>query len=179
MVLNSSKRRYFDAKKLQHFAIASIIHSFYWFIYTSKRFSYFGLNPLSKRQFHRMVKHTQTIRRQFVGNLPTNCLSVSGKFVGLALKGLTKLKVISTKKTLFVIFLFRCNWWLLFTREKDCVSFSRYLDFCVFHESANFKLCYVIMNITTYYKMYLYEDEIWGNVSITTTNIFITFLVWF
>ena len=32
-----------------------------------------------------MVKHTQ----QFVGNLPTNCLSVFDQFVGLALKGLT------------------------------------------------------------------------------------------
>ena len=26
--------------------------------------------------------------KQFVGNLPTNCLTVSGHFVGLALKGL-------------------------------------------------------------------------------------------
>ena len=31
-----------------------------------------------------MAKHTQTIRRQ----KPTNCLSVSDHFVGLALKGL-------------------------------------------------------------------------------------------
>ena len=31
-----------------------------------------------------MVKHTQTIRRQ----LPTNCLSVFDRFVGLTLKGL-------------------------------------------------------------------------------------------
>ena len=31
-----------------------------------------------------MVKHTQ-----FVGNLPTNCLSVFDHFVGLALKGLS------------------------------------------------------------------------------------------
>ena len=31
-----------------------------------------------------MVKHTQAIRRQ----QPTNCLSVFGHFVGLALKGL-------------------------------------------------------------------------------------------
>ena len=35
-----------------------------------------------------MVKHTQTIRRQFVGNSSTNCLSVFDHFVKLALKGL-------------------------------------------------------------------------------------------
>ena len=32
-----------------------------------------------------MVKHL----KQFVGNLPTNCLSVFDHFVGLALKGLS------------------------------------------------------------------------------------------
>ena len=37
-----------------------------------------------KRQPHEMVKHTQTNR----GFLPTNCLSMSDHFVGLALKGL-------------------------------------------------------------------------------------------
>ena len=36
-----------------------------------------------KRQYQKMVKHTQTIRRK----LPTNCLSVFDRFVGLALKG--------------------------------------------------------------------------------------------
>ena len=39
-----------------------------------------------ERQPHKMVKHTQTIRRQ----QPTNCLSVFGHFVGLELKGLTR-----------------------------------------------------------------------------------------
>ena len=38
---------------------------------------------LSKRQTHKMVKHTQTICRL----LSTNCLSVFDHFVGLALKG--------------------------------------------------------------------------------------------
>ena len=37
-----------------------------------------------KRQPHKIVKHTQTIRRL----LPTNCLSVFDHFLGLALKGL-------------------------------------------------------------------------------------------
>ena len=38
------------------------------------------------RQPHKMVKHTQTIRRQ----QPANCLSVFVHFVGLALKGLSR-----------------------------------------------------------------------------------------
>ena len=38
-----------------------------------------------KRQSHKMVKHTQTIRRLLL----TNCLNVFDDFVGLALKGLT------------------------------------------------------------------------------------------
>ena len=37
-----------------------------------------------KRQRQKMVKHTQTIRRQ----QPTNCLSVFDHFVGLAFKGI-------------------------------------------------------------------------------------------
>ena len=41
------------------------------------------LNPLSAK----LTKWPNTLK-QFVGNLPTNCLSVFGHFVGLALKGL-------------------------------------------------------------------------------------------
>ena len=40
-----------------------------------------------KRQPHKMVKHTQIIRRQE----PTNCLSVFDHFVGFVLKGLRHL----------------------------------------------------------------------------------------
>ena len=39
---------------------------------------------LLKRQLHKMVKHTQTIR----GQQPTNCLSVFDHFMGLMPKGL-------------------------------------------------------------------------------------------
>ena len=42
-----------------------------------------GLNPLSAN----FTKWSNTLK-QFVGNLPTNCLSVFEHFVGLALKGL-------------------------------------------------------------------------------------------
>ena len=43
-----------------------------------------GANEPFKRQPHKIVKHTQIIRRQE----PTNCLSVFDHSVGLALKGL-------------------------------------------------------------------------------------------
>ena len=42
-----------------------------------------NINPLSAK----LTKSPNTLK-QFVGNLPTNCLSVFGHFVGLALKGL-------------------------------------------------------------------------------------------
>ena len=44
---------------------------------------HFIINPLSTK----LRKSSNTLK-QFVGNLPTNCLSVFGHFVGLALKGL-------------------------------------------------------------------------------------------
>ena len=40
-----------------------------------------------KLQPHKMVKHTQIIRRQ----QPNNCLSVFDHYLGLALKGLTSI----------------------------------------------------------------------------------------
>ena len=43
-----------------------------------------NLNPF-KHQFHKIIKHTQTIRRQIADEL---FLSVFDHFVGLALKGL-------------------------------------------------------------------------------------------
>ena len=42
------------------------------------------INPLNAKT----TKWSNTLK-QFVGNLPTNCLSVFDHFVGLALKGLT------------------------------------------------------------------------------------------
>ena len=34
-----------------------------------------------------------------------------------------------------------------FIQNKNSVSFSRYLDFCVFNESKNFKICDAIIGI--------------------------------
>ena len=50
-----------------------------------------------KYQTHKMVKHTQTIRRQ----QPTNCLSVTNHLVGLALKGLRSFR--HHQSTLYII----------------------------------------------------------------------------
>ena len=47
------------------------------------------INPLSAK----FIKWSNTLK-QFVGNLPTNCLSVFDHFSGLALKGLSKFHVI-------------------------------------------------------------------------------------
>ena len=64
--------------------------------------SYHGMHPLKmplsqylpfKRQSHKMVKHTQTIRRV----LPVNCLSVFDHLVGLAFKGLRTATLICFK----------------------------------------------------------------------------------
>ena len=43
-----------------------------------------NINPLSTN----FTKWSNTLK-QFVGNLPTNCLSMFGHFVGLPLKGLS------------------------------------------------------------------------------------------
>ena len=48
----------------------------------------FEVNPLCANP----IKWSNTLK-QFVSNLPTNCLSVSDHFVGLALKGLSFTKI--------------------------------------------------------------------------------------
>ena len=68
-------------------------------------------NPLSANP----AKWSNTLK-QFVGNLPTNCLSVFDHFVKLAFKGLMLLKcfksqtdVILTRHAIFYIFLSLCT----------------------------------------------------------------------
>ena len=53
-----------------------------------------NVSPLSANP----IKWSNTLK-QFVGNLPTNCLSVFEHFVGLALKGLVFHRVEKTKQT--------------------------------------------------------------------------------
>lgn len=38
--------------------------------------------------------------------------------------------------------------------EEKSVSLSRFLDFCVFDKSLNFKICDVTIDITAHYKLY-------------------------
>ena len=52
------------------------------------------VNPLSDK----FIKWSNTLK-QFVGKLPTNCLSVFDHFVGLALKGLRHFQMIKMSKT--------------------------------------------------------------------------------
>ena len=59
--------------------------------------SWYHLNPL----YAKITKWSNTLK-QFVGNLPTNCLSVFDHFVGLALKGLTKIKVAYDKVYIYL-----------------------------------------------------------------------------
>ena len=59
------------------------------------------INPLNVSN-HKMVKHTQRIRRL----LPTNCLSVFDHFVGLALKELTKRVAEIKREPLLYIYIY-------------------------------------------------------------------------
>ena len=72
-----------------------------------------------------MVKHTQTIRRQ----QPTNCLSVSDHFVGLVLKGLTIILIIT-----FIVSFILQKWINL------CLLCIRILTSFIFHRSNIFSL---------------------------------------
>ena len=54
------------------------------YLFSNKKGLMRPLNPLSAK----FTKWSNTLK-QFVGNLPTSCLSVFDHFVGLALKGLT------------------------------------------------------------------------------------------
>ena len=55
----------------------------FWYGYFQKSEILYKLNPLSAN----FTKWSNTLK-QFVGKLPTSCLSVFDYFVGLALKGL-------------------------------------------------------------------------------------------
>ena len=56
------------------------------------------INPLSAN----LTKWSKTLK-QFVGNFPTNCLSVFEHFVGLALKGLMVLLLLNMVPQYFIV----------------------------------------------------------------------------
>ena len=71
------------------------------------KFEYNFLNTLSAN----FTKWSNTLK-QFVGNLPTNCLSVFDHFVGLAHKGLTSLNTntyIIPDYVLIIMYQSHCN----------------------------------------------------------------------
>ena len=75
----------------------------------------FLLNPLSAN----ITKWSSTLK-QFVGNLPTNCLSMFDDFVGLVLKGVNFLvRKIFRKRTVSVDFLGIHQF--LFSRIQTCI----------------------------------------------------------
>ena len=94
-----------------------------------------------KRRHHKMVKHTQIIRRQ----QPNNCLSVFDHYLGLALKGF--ILIVSPSETHSGKFLWKHIYLNLFISElfaSVCFSFlldtkrvtrlTRLLDFLTFLE---------------------------------------------
>ena len=58
-------------------------------------FFYFTLYHIPFKPLSAKLTKWPTTLKQFVGNLPTNCLSVFGHFVGLALKGLKSKDIIA------------------------------------------------------------------------------------
>ena len=68
-----------------------------------------------KRQPHKIVKHTQRIRRLLL----TNCLNVFDHFVGLALNGLTNFLHIINKQTqpLSLVLLFQKKLYHFWTQK--------------------------------------------------------------
>ena len=65
------------------------------FAYNFHRPTMYNFNPLSAK----LIKWPNTLK-QFVDNLPTNCLSVFGHFVELALKGLIRKVSMDSQKQL-------------------------------------------------------------------------------
>ena len=64
---------------------------------------------------------------------------------------------------------------IFFYLNKKYVSFSRFLDFCVFVKSTHFKICDVIISIDTQWKLHLrlflldpksYQNETWSKTSV-------------
>ena len=48
------------------------------------------------------------------------------------------------------VIIFNVSWIHFFIRRRNKISLSRYFDVCAFEDSANFKICDVIKDITSY-----------------------------
>ena len=111
------------------------------------------------------------------GAQPTPCTSVfATKFERENLQGLIIIKSYLRYKIIFCHKVALDVWLMIFfIWRKNNVSLLRYLDFYVFVKSTNFKICDVIIGITTYWKLHLciiffnpkyYQTEIWSNASV-------------
>ena len=64
---------------------------------------------------------------------------------------------------------------IFFTWRKNAVSLQKYLDFCTFMKSTNFKICDVIIDIAAKWELHFclffnrkyYRNEIWPNTSMS------------
>ena len=81
---NSRRAKYHLPKKLVHSSPMKTGDCLFCLRFFQQHIIYSVFNPLSAS----FTKWSSTLK-QFVGRLPTNCLSVFDHFVGLALKGLT------------------------------------------------------------------------------------------
>ena len=81
---NSRRAKYHLPKKLVHSSPMKTGDCLFCHRFFQQHIIYSVFNPLSAN----FTKWSSTLK-QFVGRLPTNCLSVFDHFVGLALKGLT------------------------------------------------------------------------------------------
>ena len=100
-----------------------------------------NIDPLSAK----LTKWPNTLK-QFVGNLPTNCLSVFGHFVGLALKGLN-CRIVGARQSLQIF------------RQNTC---------CLENNRALSKFLYSILHyLTSIIKLYQ-NQSIKKNFILTT-----------
>ena len=81
------------------------------------------LNPLSANP----TKWSNTLK-QFVGNLPTNCLSVFDHFLGLALKGLIMCRFF-VKTIVFFGLVKAMSFFLFFTFRISAMNFFIFMSF--------------------------------------------------
>ena len=97
---------YFNLFSLQNNFLDIILKEAYFFLLEAVvhwDLSEAVVNPLSSK----LTKWPYTLK-QFVGNLPTNCLSVFGHFVGLALKRLTLILFFISSDTFHLVISLSC-----------------------------------------------------------------------
>ena len=128
------------------------------------------VNPLSANP----TKWSKTLK-QFLGNLPTNCLSMFDHFMKLALKGL--IQVISIYVNSFIL-IFTCTYmksgrnlhllWLIkisaITDDKPLFETLKCLKYLVFKTRIHFDLCKSIYEATILHFHCDFTPRFWDNL---------------